>query len=70
MTLAQAILAATSIRVHATDIIDLEINKKQAHYLRKTHGPWVHTDDDESEGYAEAIKWSLNDGRLLFFFPA
>lgn len=61
MTLAQAIKLSTRINVCATEIIDLDINKKQAHQLRKDHDFFPL----ETHGGLGVDIWSLNSGFLF-----
>ncbi len=67
MTLRQAIIAAKSISVHATDVIDLNINKRQAHEVRKTRD-WIHRDLYDG---GDICTWNLQecDQHLFLLIP-
>jgi hypothetical protein len=62
MTFCQAINSAQSISLHYTDVFSLNINKRQAHELRKAQ-EWCH----QSEwSYDDTSSWSLRDDGHLF----
>jgi hypothetical protein len=60
MTLREAINASKTRRVVATDVIDLEISKKQAHALRQS-GSWYPYETHAGESVST---WSFDGSHL------